>query len=58
MGRGFDYVESFDGERDIISCGPGYDEFYTETIDDVKKDCEAYVAPLNYWWATLMGEGP
>ena len=58
MGAGSDYVESLDGERDIISCGSDKDWFYTEKIDDVKRDCEELLHPYNPWWETIMGESP
>jgi len=38
---GNDKIFAQDGERDIISCGPGYDKADVDTLDAAKADCES-----------------
>ena len=39
-GAGDDFVEASDGERDIVSCGPGADVASVDFADLVATDCE------------------
>lgn len=46
-GRGDDFIEAADGERDVVSCGPGtdryvVDEAFEEARDVVAGDCEIH----------------
>lgn len=39
-GEGNDFVEASDGERDLVSCGPGVDVASVDRSDLVAPDCE------------------
>ena len=39
-GAGDDFVEASDGERDVVSCGPGVDVASVDFVDLVARDCE------------------
>jgi hypothetical protein len=42
-GPGNDTIHAADGERDVISCGPGRDRVVADRIDLVGRDCERVV---------------
>ena len=39
-GSGNDRIFARDGERDVITCGPGFDRVYADRVDSVSSDCE------------------
>ena len=39
-GAGDDFVETSDGEQDLVSCGPGIDVASVDFVDLVATDCE------------------
>ena len=39
-GSGNDTINTRDGERDTVTCGPGRDRVRADRIDTVARDCE------------------
>lgn len=39
-GSGADQVHADDGDRDLVTCGPGADTFFADRVDTVAADCE------------------
>jgi hypothetical protein len=44
-GDGADFIDSRDGERDRVECGPGVDTARIDRGDDVSSDCETRAKP-------------
>jgi Ca2+-binding RTX toxin-like protein len=47
-GPGNDVLRTAGGERDWVSCGPGYDVAHVDKLDVVAKDCEKVVVTRGY----------
>ena len=47
-GPGDDVIKTRGGERDWVSCGPGFDVAYVDKLDVVAKDCEKVLVARGY----------
>jgi hypothetical protein len=42
-GAGNDALDAVDGARDVVRCGPGYDQVTADRLDVVSRDCESVI---------------
>lgn len=42
-GEGNDAIDAVDGARDVVVCGPGYDQVTADRADVVARDCESII---------------
>jgi hypothetical protein len=42
-GAGNDAIDAVDGARDVVVCGPGYDQVTADRADVVARDCESVI---------------
>jgi Ca2+-binding RTX toxin-like protein len=47
-GAGDDLIKTRGGERDWVSCGPGFDVAYVDKLDVVARDCEKVLVARGY----------